>query len=147
MHYVLPQYNQDKNSESIDIQCSITSAGGSCTEAIVRAGLTLSQEASSYTNFASEIGFQNVPITAGPTPGATGSSSTVPLTSTISTSSAATIKTGDISTASGPTSSGSVPTSSSASSTRVSTGGVQMITGHPQWFVGGAAAAVAIAAL
>ncbi|KIM95868.1 hypothetical protein OIDMADRAFT_33275 [Oidiodendron maius Zn] len=141
MHYEFAA-EEDANGntlEEIDAECKITTDHGLCSGSQVSAGTSSpgSGQTWSYSNYGTEFGAQAVTITAGPTPGATGSDSSISSTSATTSGASA-----------GQTSSNSgSSTSSSSGTSKVSTGGMPMITGHAQWVIGGAAAAVAIAAI
>lgn len=145
MHYEFAAVEDENGNtlEEIDAGCTITTDHGVCSGSQVSAGTSSpgSGETSSYSNYGTDIGAQVVTITAGPTPGATGSDSSIASTSASTSATTSGASAGQTSSNSGSSSAGSSGTS------KVSTGGMPMITGHAQWVIGGAAAAVAIAAI
>lgn len=152
MHYEYTIDVGDTSPGTVEADCQITSDHGFCSSAIVSAGPSMfggAGTAFQYSNFGTDIGAQVVTIVqAGAAPGAT-ASSTVASTLATTTSGAAgqTASSESGNESSGSSTATSSPTGSSTARSSVSTGGVLMVTGHPQWVIGGAAAAVAIAAM
>lgn len=133
------------DNESIELGCVITSSmSGVCSGTAlgsVSGSATTSADTTSFSNGGSELGGQIVTITAG-----LAAAASTPVSTTMSTSaseSSSKSATGK----STVTSTGASQTAAtgSTSSTSTSTGGMPKITGN--WVVGGAAAALALAAL
>ncbi len=135
--------NEDGGSGIVQAECQITSDHGVCSATVqgTLPGGRVTSEATtkSYSNYGLDIGALVVTVTAD-LPGAAASSATIPSTAAMTTSAQA----GQTaSSSSGP----STATSLSTGSSRVSTAGMPAITVKAQWVIGGAAAAVAIAAM
>ena len=151
MHYDYSLDADDGSPATVEANCQITTDHGMCTSQYANAGPSMiggSGSAFPYSNYGTDIGAQVVTIVGdAAAPGATGSTS-VASTSATTTSSAPqqTESSGSSKTSSGSSTATGSQTGSSSSS-KVSTGGMPMITGHPQWIIGGAAAAVAFAAM
>ena len=131
--------------------CEITTDHGVCSGSILATVASGGLATVSYSSFGTDAGAMPVTITAGAAPGATGSNGSVTVTSATTTGTSArqtalSSSGGSGSILSSGTSS-ATGSSSNSSSSKVSTGGVPIITGHIQRIIGGAAAAVAIAAI
>ncbi|TVY43845.1 hypothetical protein LSUB1_G001156 [Lachnellula subtilissima] len=163
----------DGSDESIDLGCMVTSSDhGICTGSMVGNFDGTSTSTSYRTSFstgASEyVQYQAVTITAGAagssasTAASTTQGSSDAVSATKSASGSAASQTSGMTTATSPGASGtkilgasssaassaSSPSSaSSASGSAVSTAGMAMVTGSPRWVLGGAAAALALAAM
>lgn len=131
--------------QTLSVGCHITTDHGECSQTIAgqdATGIMASGTSYQYSNYATDLGAQAVTIVEGAAaPGSTGAP-TVASTAAQTTGGSTGISTG--SSAGSPTSS---PTGSSTGKSNVSTGGMPMITGNAQWVIGGAAAAVALAAM
>ena len=151
MHYDYTLDADNGGPATIQAGCQITTDHGMCTSQSAGAGPSMidgSGTAFPYSNYGTDIGAQVVTIVGNAAaPGATGSNS-IASTFTTTTSSAprTTASSGSEKTSSGSSTTTGGLTGSSPSS-KVSIGGMPMITGHAQWVVGGAAAAVALAAM
>ncbi|KAG0649088.1 Mob as tumor suppressor 4 [Hyphodiscus hymeniophilus] len=141
----------DGDNETIDLGCEITnSESGVCSGTVlgsISASATSSASTTSFSNGGSELGGQIVTITAGLAAAATTASSTATTSSTGSSESSSKSAASGKSTATSTGAEQTAAAGSSSSSSSSSTGGVPRITGNAQWVMGGAAAALAMAAL
>jgi len=153
MHYAF-SYPGDSGEPagSLDVACAITSKSGTCSSTVLGGLDSLSPAtvmSTSFTDGGVGLGAQVVTIVADA--GAAASSTrTVASTSasTTAASEASSSATRSGSSAPEKTVSSTTGSSASASSTSsVSTAGAAMVTGKAQWVVGGAAAALALAAM
>jgi len=168
IHY--DYHNTDDGSdESIGLGCMVTSSDhGVCTGSMVGnfdGTSTSTSYSTSFSTGASDyVQYQAVTITAGAagssasTAASTTQGSSDAVSATKSASGSAASQTSGMTTATSPGASGTKTSrasssaaasasSASASGSAVSTAGMAMVTGSPRWVLGGAAAALALAAM
>ncbi len=150
MHYEYSYQADDGSPATVDAGCSITSDHGYCTSVMVNAGPSMvggSGTAFPYSNFGTDIGAQAVTILQGGAAASNPAASNTGAAKTTASAPAQTTGSQPGATSAGAHTTASANGGSSSSTSSVSKAAAPMITGPAQWLVGGAGAAIAMAAV